>query len=287
MQLLFEQLLNGLAIGSIYALITLGLALVYGILGILHVAHAGVYTVGAYMGLWLYSITGSLLVAIPGSMAACSVLGVTIERFIYFPLLKYPPYVPLISSIALFLGLEETCRIIAGPDLLTFPAELPFPSFTIGDVFISPTLSAVYLVTVIVLVFLWFVTTKTEFGLAMRASSQDRDVASSLGVSSRRVVDTTFAISSSIAALAGILVAIYYNQVYSTMGAMPAYKTLALIVVGGMGSVPGAVLASILLGLGETMLIGFAKIPMPRDALAFIAMIIVLMWKPTGLLGRK
>jgi branched-chain amino acid transport system permease protein len=287
LQLLFEQLLNGLAIGFIYALITLGLALVYGILGILHVAHAGVYAVGAYAGLWLYSVTGTLLAAIPGSILVCAVLGVAIERFVYFPLLKYPPYVPLISSIALFLGLEEICRIIAGPDLLTFPAKVPFPSFTVGGVFVSSTQTAVYSVTVIVLVFLWFVTTKTEFGLAMRGASQDMEVASSLGVDSQRVVDATFVIGSSIAALAGILVGIYYNQVYPTMGAMPAYKTLALIVVGGMGSAPGAVLASILLGLGETLLIGFANIPMPRDALAFIAMIVVLMWKPTGLLGRK
>ncbi len=287
MQLLFEQLLNGLAIGSIYALITLGLALVYGIMRILHVAHAAVYTVGVYIGLWIFTQTGSLLIAIPGSMFACAILGVAIERFVYFPLLKYPAYVPLISSIALFIGLEEVCRIIAGPDLLTFPAKLPFPSFTIGGASVSSTQTTVYCVTAIVLITLWFITTKTEFGLAMRAASQDMEVASSLGVNSQRVVDATFIIGSAIAAVAGILVAIYYNQVYPTMGAVPAYKTLALIVVGGMGSVPGAVLASLLLGVGETLLIGFANIPMPRDALAFIAMIIVLMWKPTGLLGRR
>jgi branched-chain amino acid transport system permease protein len=280
-------MLNGLAIGSIYALITLGLALVYGILRILHVAHAAVYTVGAYVGLAIFARTGSMLLAVPGSMLACSLLGVAIERFVYFPLLKYPPYVPLISSIALLLGIEEACRIIAGPDLLTFPAALPFPSFSIGGVAVSSTLSAIYAVTAAVLAFLWYVTVKTEFGLAMRAASEDMEMASSLGVNGRRTVDATFVIGSSIAAVAGILVGIYYNQVYPTMGAMPAYKTLALIVVGGMGSTPGAVLASILLGLGETLLIGFANIPMPRDALAFIAMIVVLMWKPTGLLGKR
>lgn len=287
LQLLFEQLLNGLAIGSIYALITLGLALVYGILRILHVAHAAVYTVGAYVGLWLYGLSGTLLIAVPGSMAVCAVLGVAVERFIYFPLLKFPPYVPLISSIALFMGLEELCRLVAGPDLLTFPATLPFPSFVVGGVTISSTLTAVYSVTAVVLVVLWILSTKTEFGLAMRAASQDMEVASSLGVNSHRVVSATFVIGSSIAAIAGILVGIYYNQVYPTMGAVPAYKTLALIVVGGMGSVPGAVLASLLLGVGETLLIGFANIPMPRDALAFIAMIVVLMWRPTGLMGRR
>ncbi len=287
MQLLFEQLLNGLAVGSLYALITLGLALVYGVLRILHVAHAAVYTVGAYLGVWIYGHTGTLWLAIPGSMFLCALLGVAIERLVYFPLLKFPPYVPLISSIALFMGLEEVCRIVAGPEILTFPASLPFPPWSLAGVNISPTLSAVYLVTAAVLVFLWFLTTRTEFGLALRAASQDLEVASSLGVNGRRVVDATFFIGSAIAALAGILVGIYYNQVYPTMGAVPAYKTLALIVIGGLGSVPGAVLAGILLGLAETLLIGFANIPLPRDALAFIAMIIVLMWRPTGLLGRR
>jgi branched-chain amino acid transport system permease protein len=288
-RLLFEQLLNGLAVGSIYALITLGLALVYGIMRILHVAHAAMYTVGAYVGLWLYGLTGTLWLAIPGSMALCALLGVAIERFVYFPLLKFPPYVPLISSIALFLGLEELCRLVAGAELRTFSPQprLPFPSISIGHVAISPASLAVYAVTAFILILLWIVTTKTEFGLIMRAASQDMEVASSLGVNSHRIVDATFIIGSAIAAVAGILVGIYYNQIYPTMGAVPAYKSLALIVVGGMGSAPGAVLASLLLGLGETLLIGFANIPMPRDALAFIAMIVVLLWKPEGILGRS
>ena len=287
MQMIVEQLLNGIAIGSIYALITLGLALVYGILGILHVAHAAIYAVGAYVGLGVYIMSGSLIVAVIVSMVVCSVLGVLIERFVYFPLLKFPPYVPLISSIAMFLGIEEICRLIAGPDFLTFPKTLEFPTVSIGGFSISTTLITVYAVTAVVLFLLWFITTKTEFGMAMRAASQDMEIASSLGVNSHMIVSMTFVIGSSIAAIAGILVGIYYNQVYPTMGAVPAYKTLALIVVGGMGSIPGAVLAAMLLGLGETFLIGFANIPMPRDALAFIAMIAILMWRPTGLLGRK
>ena len=285
--MIVEQLLNGIAIGSIYALITLGLALVYGILGILHIAHAAIYAVGAYVGLGVYIMSGSLIVAVIVSMVVCSVLGVLIERFVYFPLLKFPPYVPLISSIAMFLGIEEICRLIAGPDFLTFPKTLEFPTVSIGGFSISTTLITVYAVTAVVLFLLWFITTKTEFGMAMRATSQDMEIASSLGINSHMIISMTFVIGSSIAAIAGILVGIYYNQVYPTMGAVPAYKTLALIVVGGMGSIPGAVLASMLLGLGETFLIGFANIPMPRDALAFIAMIAVLMWRPTGLLGRK
>ena len=287
MELFIEQFLNGLGAGAMYALITLGLALIYGVMKILHVAHASVYTAGAYMGLYIFLSTGSVLIAVIVSMTFCSVLGVLIERYIYYPLLKYPPYVPLISSIALLIAIEEFCRLVAGPEVRTFPAALPFPSAVVCGVTISSTLMAVYCLTVIILIALWLLMTKTELGLAMRAVAQDMETAASLGVNTQRTVALTFVIGSAIAAIAGILMGIYYNQVYPMMGEVPAYKTLALIVVGGMGSVPGAVLASLLLGLGETFLIGYANIPLPRDALAFIAMIVILMWKPTGLLGKR
>ena len=287
MELFIEQFLNGLGAGAMYALITLGLALIYGVMKILHVAHASVYTAGAYMGLYIFLSTGSVLIAVIVSMAFCSVRGVLIERYIYYPLLKYPPYVPLISSIALLIAIEEFCRLVAGPEVRTFPAALPFPSAVVCGVTISSTLMAVYCLTVIILIALWLLMTKTELGLAMRAVAQDMETAASLGVNTQRTVALTFVIGSAIAAIAGILMGIYYNQVYPMMGEVPAYKTLALIVVGGMGSVPGAVLASLLLGLGETFLIGYANIPLPRDALAFIAMIVILMWKPTGLLGKR
>lgn len=287
MQLFIEQLLNGIAMGSIYALVTLGLALVYGIMRILHVAHAAVFTVGAYVGLLLFGLTGSLTIAFLGSMAVSAVLGVLIERFIYFPLMKYPPYVPLIGSIAVMLSIEEALRLIAGPYILTFPAKLPFPDVTVGGINISSTLLAVYAITALVLLVLWYITTRTELGLAMRAVSQDIAISGAMGINSHRIVSITFMIGSSIAAIAGILVGIYYNQVYPTMGTVPAYKTLALIVVGGLGSVPGAVIASLLLGTAETLLIGYANIPLPRDALAFIAMIGVLMWRSEGLLGSS
>lgn len=277
MELFVEQLLNGLGAGAMYALITLGLALIYGVMKILHVAHASVYTAGAYMGLYIFLSTGSVLIAVIVSMAFCSLLGVLIERYIYYPLLKYPPYVPLISSIALLIAIEELCRLVAGPEVRTFSAALPFPSAVVCGVTISSTLMAVYCLTVVILIALWLLMTKTELGLAMRAVAQDMETAASLGVNTQRTVALTFVIGSAIAAIAGILMGIYYNQVYPMMGEVPAYKTLALIVVGGMGSVPGAVLASLLLGLGETFLIGYANIPMPRDALAFIAMIIILM----------
>jgi len=287
MQLFIEQLLNGAAMGAIYALITLGLALVYGVLRILHVAHAGVYTAGAYAGLYVYSHTGSLLLAVLGAMAFCALLGVVIERLIYTPLLKFPPFVPLIGSIAVFLALEEIFRLVGGPYILSFPAELPFSGITVSGVVISPAIISIYAVSASVLLLLWFIVTKTEFGLAMRATSQDREVAGAMGIDGAFTVSMTFALGSAVAAVAGILVGIYFNQVYPTMGAVPAYKCLALIVVGGLGSLPGAVLASLLLGVGETLLIGYANIPLPRDSLAFIAMIAVLLWRPGGLMGNR
>ncbi len=285
MHLFLEQLLNGVAQGAIYALVTLGLTLVYGILRVLHVAHAAVYTVGAYLGLLVFNTTGSLALAFAGAMAGCALLGVLIERLVYFPLLKYPPYVPLIGSIAVMLSIEELLRLVAGPYILTFPAKLPFPALHVGGFQISPTLTAVYVITALVLLVLWFITGRTEVGLAMRAASQDMPVADAMGIDSHFVVSLTFVLGSAIAAVAGVLVGIYYNQVYPTMGSVPAYKTLAIIVVGGMGSVSGAVIASLLLGIAETLLIGYANIPLPRDALAFIAMIAVLMWRREGLMG--
>jgi branched-chain amino acid transport system permease protein len=287
MQLLIEQILNGLAMGSIYAIVTLGLALVYGVMRILHVAHASVYTIGAYVGVFIFQTTGSLALAFLGSMLFCAVLGVLIERLVYFPLLQFPAYVPLIASIAVMLTLEELCRLIAGPQILTFAAKLPFPEIDFAGVHLSSTLIAIYVITAAILVLLWYLLNRTELGLAMRATSQDLSISGAQGINSHYIVSLTFVIGSAIAAIGGILVGIYYNQVYPTMGAVPAYKTLALIVVGGMGSVSGAVIAALLLGLAETLLIGYLNVPFPRDALAFVAMIGVLIWRSEGLFGSR
>jgi branched-chain amino acid transport system permease protein len=220
-------------------------------------------------------------------MIFCAVLGVLIERLVYFPLLQFPAYVPLIASIAVMLTLEELCRLIAGPQILTFAAKLPFPEIDFAGVHLSSTLIAIYVITAAILVLLWYLLNRTELGLAMRATSQDLSISGAQGINSHYIVSLTFVIGSAIAAIGGILVGIYYNQVYPTMGAVPAYKTLALIVVGGMGSVSGAVIAALLLGLAETLLIGYLNVPFPRDALAFVAMIGVLIWRSEGLFGSR
>jgi branched-chain amino acid transport system permease protein len=287
MEILLEQVLNGVAIGSLYGLMTLGLTLVYGILRILHIAHAAVYTAGAYLGLWTFQWSGSLLLGAIVAMAGCSALGVGIERLVYFPLLRYPPFVPLIASIAVLLGTEEVCRLLFGPYILAFPAKVPLPSISLGNLVVSAPLLAVYIVTAAILLALWYIVARTRLGLAMRAVAQSRPMADALGIDTHRIITITFVLGSSIAALAGILVGIYYNQVYPTMGAVPAYKTLAIIVVGGLGNIQGSVIASLLVGMAETLLIGFANIPLPRDALAFMAMIGVLLWRAEGLFRSR
>jgi len=287
MEIFLEQVLNGVAIGSLYGLMTLGLTLVYGILRILHIAHAAVYTAGAYLGLWTFQWSGSLLLGAIVAMVGCSALGVGIERLVYFPLLRYPPFVPLIASIAVLLGTEEVCRLLFGPYILAFPAKVPLPSISLGNLVVSAPLLAVYIVTAAILLALWYIVARTRLGLAMRAVAQSRPMADALGIDTHRIITITFVLGSSIAALAGILVGIYYNQVYPTMGAVPAYKTLAIIVVGGLGNIQGSVIASLLVGMAETLLIGFANIPLPRDALAFMAMIAVLLWRAEGLFRSR
>jgi branched-chain amino acid transport system permease protein len=220
-------------------------------------------------------------------MAVCAAIGIAIEKLVYYPLLKYPPYVPLIASIAIFLSTEEVLRLLAGPYIQGFPGEFALPSLSFGALTITGMQILVLGTSVGILLLLWFISDKTELGLAMQATSQDMAIASAMGVDTRRIISITFAMGSAVAAVAGILVGAYYNQVYPTMGAVPAYKTLAIIVVGGLGSIPGAVLAAFVIGLAESLLIGYAAIPLPRDELAFIAMIIVFMIRPEGLLGKK
>ena len=284
--MLWQQLANGIAVGSVYALISLGLTMVYGILRILHVAHAGIYTLGAYIG-WLgFRIIGnfwpSLLVGMIGAAAA----GYMVERFLYTPLLHLPRIAPLIVSIGLFTAMEEAFRIVAGPHTLTYGARAGLGDLTIGGFHLTETQILILLVTLVILIFLWAFLTRTRIGLAMRACSQDAETTSSFGVNVHAVVAVNFLLGSAMAGAAGVLIGVYDNQVWPTMGSIPAYKALAIVVLGGLGNIPGTVLAAIIVGLAETFFIGVLAIPFPRDAVAFIGMILVLMFKPYGLLGK-
>ena len=286
MDMLWQQIANGIATGSVYALTTLGLTMVYGVLRVLHVAHAGVYALGAYAGVWAYRASGSFWLSLVVAMVVCAVAGVLIERFLYTPLLHLPRIVPLIASIGLFIAMEEAFRIVAGPYALAFDAEIRFPSLALGPLRLTGPQSLIFTVTIALLVLLWFLLSRSTVGLTMRAAAMDAETTSTFGVNTRLVVTLNFLIGSALAGAAGVLIGVYDNQVWPTMGSVPAYKCLAIVVLGGLGNIPGSVLASFLIGLAETLLIGVLAIPFPRDALAFVAMILVLMFRPYGLLGK-
>jgi branched-chain amino acid transport system permease protein len=284
---IWQQFANGLAIGSVYALIALGLTMVYGVLRILHIAHAGVYALGGYVGLLVFRLVPNFWLSLALTMVVCSLAGVIVQRYLYMPLLALPRIVPLIASIGLFIAMEEIFRLIAGPYVISFPADPGLGSIQWGVVRITSNQLLVFLVTFGLLAILWFIMRRTKLGLAMQATSQDLEIASVMGINTEGIVATNFLIGSALAGAAGVLVGVYFNSVYPTMGSIPAYKALAIIVLGGLGSIPGTVLGGLLIGLGETMVLGLTDIPFPRDALAFIIMIPILMFRPYGLLGKE
>ncbi len=285
--MLFQQIANGIATGAVYALTTLGLTMVYGVLRVLHVAHAGIYALGAYVGLAAFRFLGNFWLSLLVAMVACAAAGILVERFLYTPLLHLPRIVPLIGSIGLFIAMEEAFRIVAGPYALAYETDIQFPSLALGPLRLTAPQSLIFTVTMLLLGLLWLLLSRSTVGLAMRATAMDADTTSTFGVNTRLIVTLNFAIGSALAGAAGVLIGVYDNQVWPTMGSIPAYKCLAIVVLGGLGNIPGSVLASFLIGLAETLLIGVVAIPFPRDALAFVAMILVLMFRPHGLLGKS
>ncbi|MBI4537792.1 MAG: branched-chain amino acid ABC transporter permease [candidate division NC10 bacterium] len=284
--MLFQQIANGIATGAVYALTTLGLTMVYGVLRVLHVAHAGIYALGAYVGLVAFRFLESFWLSLLVAMVVCAAAGILVERFLYTPLLHLPRIVPLIGSIGLFIAMEEAFRIVAGPYALAYETEIRFLSLGLGPLRLTAPQSLIFTVTMLLLGLLWLLLSRSTLGLAMRATAMDADTTATFGVDTRLIVSLTFAIGSALAGAAGVLIGVYDNQVWPTMGSIPAYKCLAIVVLGGLGNIPGSVLASFLIGLAETLLIGVVAIPFPRDALAFVAMILVLMFRPRGLLGK-
>jgi branched-chain amino acid transport system permease protein len=284
---IWQQFANGLAIGSVYALIALGLTMVYGVLRILHIAHAGVYALGGYLGLLAFRLVPNFWLALFLAMVGCAVAGILIQRYLYMPLLALSRIVPLIASIGLFIAMEETFRLVAGPYILAFPADPGLGSIQWRLVRITNNQLLVFLVTFALLAILWFIISRTKLGLAMQATAQDLETASVMGINTERIIAINFIIGSALAGAAGVLVGVYFNSVYPTMGSIPAYKALAIIVLGGLGSITGTVLGGLLIGLGETLLLGLINVPFPRDALAFIIMILILMFRPYGILGKE
>lgn len=285
--MVLQQLINSIVIGSIYALTAMGATLVYGILRILDISNAGAYTIGAYIGFFLYMHTGNLIITFLGAFLITGIFGVLVQKFLYMPLMDEKPLVPLIASIGLFIFMQEFIRLIAGPQIIEFNVKNTFigvetESFVVNGIWI-----VIILTTMLLLFILWYMLNKSKIGLAWKATAQDRDISMAMGVNSKKVVASNFFLGYGFAATAGIMVAILYNSIFPTMGDIPAYKMLAIIVLGGLGNPLGTVVAGFLIGVTETFIAAYIGSFFPRDAIAFIVLIIILLMKPNGLLGDK
>ena len=286
--MLWNILLDTLTQGSIYFLIAVGLTMVYGILKILHIAHAAVYTIGAGVGLGVFRLTGNFWLALVAAMVVSGGVGMLIYRGVYFYMLDQPRIVPLITSVGLFLLIQDLLQkpFLMGPYQHAFPAQDVFPSLTLPWGTVPNAQVMIIALTGVTLLLLYLIFTRTRLGLAWQAASQDREMAGAVGINLNTAVALNFLLGSALAGAAGVLVGVFYNSVYATMGDVPSYKAFVVIVLGGMGSVTGTVAASFLLALAETVLLSSVGYVLPRDAIAFLILILVLMFRPQGLLGR-
>lgn len=279
--------MQGLIYGSMYAIIAVGLTLVYGLLRILHVAHAGLFALGGYLGLLLTNATGSLILATPAAAAAVGVVGMIMYRLCYQPILNRPPYVPLIASIGLFIAMEEVYRLIFGPYGLTYLNPPLQSQITILGVNLRTAEVTMVVVSVCLLSVLSYLSKKTRIGVAWRATVDDPEIAASYGIDAIKVRYLNFFIGSGLAAVAGIFVSLLSNLVEPTMGGVPSYKCLAIIVLGGLGNVTGTLIASLVLGVIEAFGTIYVGDILDRDAIAFAFLIFVLMLRPRGLVSGR
>lgn len=283
-----ELFIQGIVQGSIYGLIALGLTLVYGLLRIIHVAHAGLFTLGAYLGVIVTNYTGSIVLATLCAIVVVGIVGMAIYRYVYRPLLDKPPFIALIASIALFISSEEIFRIIFGPYGLSY-TDPPFQGSieVFNGFFLKYSELTVIALSVVILTALGWFFAKTRAGISWRAIVIEPSIASAFGVKSEQVRYLNFFLGSALAAVAGVLVALLNNLVEPTMGSVASYKALAIIVLGGLGSIKGTLIVSLLLGVIEAYATIYWGSIMDRDAWAFAFLIVMLMIRPHGLFGGK
>lgn len=283
------NLINGVSLGSIYAVIALGYTMVYGIAKMLNFAHGDVIMVGAYIVFALTSYAGvNPYLALVISMAACTLLGMAIERFAYKPLRGASPLAVLITAIGVSYFLQNMALLIFGSQAKSFTSIVKLPALTLADgkITISAETIVTIIVSLIIMVSLTLFVNKTKPGRAMFAVSEDKGAAQLMGVNVNATISLTFAIGSGLAAVAGVLLCSAYPTLSSQTGAMPGIKAFVAAVLGGIGSIPGAVIGGVLIGVIEILSRSYISSQM-ADAIVFVVLIIVLLVKPTGILGKK
>jgi branched-chain amino acid transport system permease protein len=284
-----QQLINGISLGSIYALIALGYTMVYGIINLINFAHGEIYMLGAYIGFALTTfLQFDFLPALILSMVSCAILGILIEKVAYKPIRNSTRIAALITAISVSLFLQYGTMYFVKAETRTFPEVLSNKSFKLlnGSVVMSIRDIYIILVTVVLMVTLQYLIQKTKSGKAMRAVAMDREAAQLMGVNIDKTISYTFAIGSALAGAAGVLVGVYYNSINPLMGTMPGLKAFVAAVIGGIGIIPGAVIGGYFLGMTETMVSAYGG-SLFKDAVAFIILILILLVKPNGLLGKN
>ena len=280
------QLFNGLQSGSVYALIALGYSMVYGIIMLLNFAHGDIIMVGAYIA-WVMMATLGLppVVGIIAAIVGCTLLGVTIEKVAYTPLRKSPRLSLLITAIGISFFLEELARLVMGAGAKRMPTIISGDNFVIGSTSISFVAVATIVISVLSMVLLTLLVQKTKMGKAMRAVSEDMGAAQLMGISVNTTISFTFAIGSALAGIGAVLYSCAYPQAAPMMGSMLGLKAFVAAVLGGIGSIPGAMVGGFAIGLLEA-LVSAVGLSVWKDGVVFAVLIIVLLVKPTGIMGR-
>ncbi|HBV97615.1 MAG TPA: branched-chain amino acid ABC transporter permease [Desulfotomaculum sp.] len=289
MENLADQIINGLQLGLMYALIALGYTMVYGVVKLINFAHGDVFMVGAFVGYFGFTQWGmSVPLAVLTAMVVCSALGVIIERIAYRPLRYAPKIAALISAlgVSLFLEFFSSLKFVFGPNYRVVQRPFEEVHWNVLGLNITNIQVIVFVTVLIMLALLQFLIYRTKVGMAMRTVSVDHNAARLMGVNVDNTISMTFAIGSAFAAAGGVLYAIAYPQIHPFMGIMPGLKAFTAAVLGGIGIIPGAVLGAIIMGQVETLTSAFLSSQL-RDAIAFFILILVLLVRPTGILGRN
>lgn len=282
-----QQLINGLALGSVYALLALGYTMVYGIIKLINFAHGEIYMIGAFAGYFAANTLGlSLVPTLIVAMVISAIVGIIIEKVAYKPLRKSPRITLLITAIGVSLLLQNVMGLIVGANPKAFPELIENKMISLGGVQINNKTILIFGVSAVLVLLLQFIVYKTKVGKAMRAASFDTEASQLMGINVDNTISLTFAIGSALAGIAGVLVAITYPSITPYMGTMPGLKAFVAAVLGGIGSIPGALIGGFLMGIIETLTKAYISTSF-SDAIAFSVLIIILLIKPSGLLGKK
>ncbi|HMK61019.1 MAG TPA: branched-chain amino acid ABC transporter permease [Dissulfurispiraceae bacterium] len=292
--MLLQQLINGLTLGCVYAIIALGYTMVYGILELINFAHGEVYMLGAYLGIILmgfFTVSGftgiglSLVLTTVFAAMFCATYGFVMEKVAYKPLRNAPRLSPLISAIGISIFLQNFVMLTQGATDKVFPYKFGNTALIINDVRMTATQVLIIAASAVMMISLRFFVSRTRIGKAMRATSQDQIMATLVGIDVDAIISLTFIIGAAMAAIAGVMVAAYYGLVNYTIGYIAGIKAFTAAVLGGIGSIRGAMLGGVVLGLMES--IGAAYISTEyKDAIAFVVLILILLVKPAGIFGR-